>query len=106
MSDESTHPSDVVTTLTSAEALLGEPAAAVDEGLVAQVIALLRDIERATPNGAGLHAQLDTVAKWVTLLSVSAEHQRFGGSDQVRGHVATQFRLARAAAEDYLRATG
>ena len=105
MSDESTHASDVVTTLASAEALLGEPAA-VDEGLVAQVIALLRDIERATPNGAGLHAQLDTVAKWVTLLSVSAEHQRFGGSDQVRGHVAMQFRLARAAAEDYLRATG
>jgi hypothetical protein len=92
--------------LISAEALVSDSDEAPDERIVARVIELLRDVERATPHGAGLHTQLDTVAKWVGLLARPDEHERFGGSAQVRSHVAMQFRLAVAAAEDYLRATG
>ena len=92
--------------LITAEALVSESGDAPDERIVARVIELLRDVERSSPRGAGLHTQLDTVAKWVGLLARPDEHERFGGSAQVRSHVAMQFRLAIAATEDYLRATG
>ena len=105
MSDKSVDRSEVVTTLAAAEALLGDSANSPDDRLVARIVELLRDVQLATPGGAGLHAQLDTVARWVALLVKPAEHQRFGGASQVRDHVALQFRLARAAADDYLRAT-
>ena len=98
--------SETIRALIAAEALVSESGEAPDERMVVRVIELLRDVERASPRAAGLHTQLDTVAKWVGLLARPNEHERFGGSAQVRGHVAMQFRLAIAAAEDYLRATG
>jgi hypothetical protein len=98
--------SATVVALISAEALVSESDELPDQRIVARVVQLLRDVERATPQGAGLHTQLDTVAKWVGLLARPDEHERFGGSAQVRSHVTMQFRLAVAAAEDYVRATG
>ena len=91
--------------LAAAEALLpAEPTLPAPE-TGSRIVAILRDVERGTPGGAALHAQLDTVAKWVAFLGQSSDHQRFGGSARVHEHVQLQFRLARAAVEDYLRTT-
>lgn len=70
----------------------------------AEVRATLDRVEAATPGGAPLHAQLDTVRKWLGALDQPAEHERFGGTAHVRAHVATQLRLALGALEDYQRA--
>ena len=82
MADKITNRSDVITSLAEAEAVVAAPPNLPDASAIARVIELLRDVERATPGGAGLHAQLDTVTKWVTLLANSSEHKRFGGGSQ------------------------
>jgi hypothetical protein len=69
----------------------------------AEVRATLDRVEAATPGGAPLHAQLDTVRKWLGALDQPAEHDRFGGTAHLRTHVATQLRLAIGALEDYQR---
>ena len=104
MPDESADRPGVLALLLSAEQRLSEARGIPDEHAVGRVLQLLREVEQATPGGAGLHTQLDTVAKWVRLLAQPAEHGRFGGSAHVRDHLAMQFRLAAGAAEDYLRA--
>ena len=107
---EAPHPSvAVITLLASAEAALATPNGpelTVPVGAADRIAQLLREVEQATPRGASLHAQLDTVRKWVAVLSQPADLDRFGGPGRVRDHVAMQFRLARAAAEDYFAATG
>ena len=70
----------------------------------AEVRATLDRVEAATPGGAPLHAQLDTVRKWLGALDQPADHKRFGGTAHLRAHVATQLRLAIGALEDYWRA--
>jgi hypothetical protein len=67
------------------------------------IVALLHTAEAATPGAVSLHAQLDTVTKWLDALARPDDHARFGGTERVREHVAMQFRLARAAADDYFR---
>jgi hypothetical protein len=106
MSDQSIPEPTLASLLTTAESVLRVAGASLDEPETRRVIALVREAEQMSPGGAALHAQLDTVAKWVGLLASTAEHERFGGTTRVREHVFMQFRLARAAAEDYLRATG
>jgi hypothetical protein len=70
---------------------------------MAEVRATLDRVEAATPGGAPLHAQLDTVRKWLAALDHPADHERFGGTAHLRAHVATQLRLAVGALEDYRR---
>lgn len=72
----------------------------------AEVRATLDRVEAATPGGAPLHAQLDTVRKWLGALDRPADHERFGGTAHLRAHVSTQLRLAVGALEDYRRTTG
>ena len=67
----------------------------------AEVRAILDRVEAATPGGAPLHAQLDTVRKWLGAFDRPADHERLGGTAHLRAHVATQLRLAIAALEDY-----
>jgi hypothetical protein len=89
--------------LRAAEAeLSGEPNAVTFRS--ADLGATLDRVEAATPGGAPLHAQLDTVRKWFGALEQSADHKRFGGTAHLRAHVATQLRLAIGALEDYWRA--
>jgi hypothetical protein len=91
--------------LASAESLLPSGDSPLATEVLQRIVALLGDAERASPGGAALHAQLDTVAKWMELLCHPDEHVRFGGSARVHDHVRLQLRLARAAADDYARAT-
>ena len=81
--------------------LSGEPNAVTFRS--ADVGAILDRVEAATPGGAPLHAQLDTVRKWLGALDHPADHERFGGTAHLRAHVATQLRLAVGALEDYER---
>jgi hypothetical protein len=64
---------------------------------------VLDRVEAATPGGAPLHAQLDTVRKWLGALERPEDHDRFGGAAHLRGYLLTQLRLAGGALEDYLR---
>ena len=64
---------------------------------------VLDRVEAATPGGAPLHAQLDTVRRWLGALEEPADHERFGGVAHLRQHVLMQVRLARGALEDYQR---
>jgi len=108
MPDASSPSGAVIALLASAEAALDAPNgddATVAFGAVSRIHEFLRAVERATPGGAPLHAQLDTVRKWVAVLVQPGDHGRFGGGGRVRDHVAMQFRLARAAANDYFEAT-
>jgi hypothetical protein len=66
---------------------------------------VLDRVEAATPGAAPLHAQLDTVRRWLPALEEPAEHERFGGVGHLRQHVLLQVRLARGALEDYQRGT-
>jgi hypothetical protein len=104
MSDQDQSADSVIELLASAEAFAARPAEVMGVD-VDRIALLLRAVERATPGAASLHGQLDMVTKWVALLAKPGAHERFGGADRVRDHVAMQFRLARAAAEDYLRAS-
>ena len=70
----------------------------------AALCAILDAVESATPGGAPLHTQLDTVRKWLGALDRPADHEHFGGTAHIRAHVATQLRLAIGALEDYRRA--
>jgi hypothetical protein len=83
------------------DALAGAPNAPTSD--LGGIRASLDRIERATPAGAGLHAQLDTVRKWLDVLGRPSEHHRFGGEAHIRDHVRTQLRLVRGALEDYRR---
>ena len=69
----------------------------------AEVRGILDRVEAATPGGAPLHAQLDTVRKWLGALDRPTDHERLGGTTHLRAHVATQLRLAVGALEDYQR---
>src|SRR5215207_8398766 len=103
MPDASSPSEAVIALLASAEAALDAPNgddATVAFGAVSRIEEFLRAIKRATPGGAPLHAHLDTVRKWVAVLAEPGDHG-LGGGGRVRGHVAMQFRLARAAANDY-----
>lgn len=95
---------DAVALIRAAEAMLSHALRGVHRASLIEALGLLAAAEEATPRGALLHSQLDTVRKWLAVLA-EGEHARFGGSDRVRDHVALQFRLAQAAARDYLRAT-
>ena len=70
-----------------------------------RIRAALDKVESATPGGAPLHAQLDTVRKWLAALDRPEDHERFGGVAHLHGYVLTQLRLAIGALEDYYRAT-
>jgi hypothetical protein len=72
---------------------------------VEAIRSILATVERRTPGGAPLHAQLDNVRKWLDLLAQPAEQDRFGGAAHLRTYVLTQLRLASGALEDYLRQT-
>jgi hypothetical protein len=74
-----------------------------DAERAAEIRATLARVEAATPGGAPLHAQLDNVRKWLGVLERPDDHDRFGGTDHLRGHLLTQLRLAGGALEDYLR---
>jgi hypothetical protein len=63
-------------------------------------------VEAATPGGAPLHSRLDNVRRWLGALENPTDHDRFGGTEHLRDHLALQIRLAVAALEDYMRATG
>lgn len=91
--------------LRSAERAIGSAHDGFNRTGAIDVATMLADVERATPGGAPLHAQLDTVKKWVDALARPDDHARFGGSTHVRDHVLTQLRLALAAADDYFRQT-
>lgn len=96
-------PDGLIELLREAERELGrEPNATTFA--TAEVRAILDRVETATPGGAPLHAQLDTVRKWLGAFDRPADHERFGGSAHLRAHVATQLRLAIGALEDYERA--
>jgi hypothetical protein len=71
----------------------------------ARVLHLLELVERATPGGAPLHAQLDTVRKWLAVIQRPGDHVRFGGTAHIRSHLAGQLGRARAAVDDYRRET-
>jgi len=97
------HHDDLMERLRAADdALARAPNAPTSD--LGDIRATLDRIERATPAGAALHAQLDTVRKWVDVLARPADHQRFGGEPHIRDHVRTQLRLVRGALEDYWRA--
>jgi hypothetical protein len=108
MSHDLPHPppdetADVLELLRNAERLLvAGPNDFSPEGS-AELRSTLTRVEAATPGGAPLHAQLDTVRKWLSVLERPEEHGRFGGTDHLRGYLLTQFRLAGGALEDYLR---
>ena len=87
--------------LTAERELSQEPNAPA--GALAKVRAILDRVEVATPGGVPLHAQLDTVRKWLDALDRPADHERFGGTRHLRAHVATQLRLAVGALDDYQR---
>ena len=72
---------------------------------VEDIRSVLDRVEAATPGGAPLHAQLDTVRRWLRALQEPADHHRFGGVAHLREHVLLQVRLARGALEDYQRET-
>ena len=99
-------PDDLRALLTTAESVALDGGGPGASSAADRFHATLREAERATPGGAAFHAQLDTVVKWVNVLATPDQHARFGGSERVHEHVRLQFQLARAAAEDYLRATG
>ena len=80
--------------------LNGPPAMSADE-----IRSVLDRVEAATPGGAPLHAQLDTVRRWLRALEEPADHERFGGVRHLRQHVLLQVRLAQGALEDYQRET-
>jgi hypothetical protein len=105
MSDQRIPEPTLASLLTTAESLVRVAGASFNEPDMHRVIGLVREAEQMSPGGAALHAQLDTVAKWLALLASTTEHERFGGTARVREHVFLQFRLAQAAAEDYLKAT-
>jgi hypothetical protein len=67
--------------------------------------ASLDHVEAATAGGAPLHAQLDTVRKWLDVLDQTVQHERFGGEAHLRAHIITQLQVAARALEDFLRAT-
>ena len=91
--------------LASAERAIAAPNAEAAE--VARALpSLLASLEAATPNGAPLHAQLDHIRRWITVLDDRSLHARFGGDAHVREQVGFQLRLASAALEDYRRASG
>ena len=69
----------------------------------ARLRAVLVEVEAATPQGAPLHARLDTVRRWLTALGNPADHARFGGAEHLREHLASQIRGAIAALDDYAR---
>ena len=72
-------------------------------GAAPRIRTVLDRLERATPGGAPLHAQLDNVRKWLDALARPEDHQRFGGIDHLRAYVLTQLRLTLGALEDYQR---
>jgi hypothetical protein len=89
----------------AAEELIAAAPNDMDPGAGKQIGTMLDALERATPGGAPLHAQLDAVRKWVDALGRPEEHARFGGTAHVRDHVLAQLRRVRAATEDYFRET-
>ena len=74
-----------------------------DARTIHDVRSVLDRVEAATPAGAPLHAQLDNVRKWLGVLELPDDHDRFGGTAHLRGHLQAQLRLAGNALEDYLR---
>jgi hypothetical protein len=98
--EETTH---AVELLREAERVLFTGPNEPDVAQVAEIRSTLARVEAATPGGAPLHAQLDNVRKWLAVLERPEDHDRFGGTDHLRGYLLTQFRLAGGALEDYLR---
>jgi hypothetical protein len=76
---------------------------ALSEAAAASVRITLAKVEAGTPGGAPLHAQLDTVRKWVDLLEHPDQHERFGGTAHVRAYALTQLGQAGGALDDYRR---
>ena len=74
-------------------------------GAAARLPAVLAQIEAATPRAAPLHARLDNVRRWLAALENPAEHDRFGGAEHLRDHLASQIRVAIAALDEYARAS-
>lgn len=101
-----TPPSDALhEVLRSVEAtLVGEPTGPHSMS-PDDIRSVLDRVEAATPGGAPLHAQLDTVRRWLRALEEPADHERFGGVGHLRQHVLLQVRLAQGALEDYQRET-
>jgi hypothetical protein len=105
MSDRAEAGASVTALLASAEVLSDQARDPLRSDAIQRMTELLRAAEDATPGAAFFHAQLDTLRRWAGLLA-SGDHERFGGTQRVRDHLAVQFRLARSAAEDYWRVTG
>ena len=92
---------DFIASIRSASERVGDG----DVGQLATgLFALMARIEAATPGGAPLHAQLDTVRKWSSVLQEPDACARFGGVDHVRAFLQTQLRLTEGALQDYLQA--
>jgi len=89
--------------LRSAEEALGTGPNASDTHAIQHIRSVLDRVEARTPGGAPLHAQLDTVRKWLAVLERPDDHERFGGAAHLRDYLLTQLRLAGGALEDFLR---
>ncbi len=95
--------SDVLQLLRAAERGLLEGPNEVSPEQAAEIRLALAHVEAATPRGPSVHAQLDNVRKWLSVLERPQDHARYGGATHLRAYLLTQLRLAGGAIEDYLR---